>query len=80
MPPIPRKSVQRGMAVSQLRGEKSVEEPIVRQILSLTEKALSQADHNRMTTIFTDNTKNIQFILSNKEEYEKVGSSKLIKT
>jgi hypothetical protein len=61
------------MAVAQLRGESSVQEPIVKEILSLTEKALSRGDHDRMTTIFTDNTKNIQFILSNSEEYEKVG-------
>lgn len=76
MPNVHRKSVQRGMAVAQLRGEKSVQEPIVKEILSLTEKSLSSAEHQRMTTIFTDNTKNIQFILSNTEEYKKVNSTK----
>merc|ERR1719244_419945 len=68
-----RKSVQRGMALAQLRGEKSTQEPIIKEILALTDQALSKADHERMTTIFTDNTKKIQFILSNQQEYEKVG-------
>merc|ERR1719319_938821 len=69
-----RKSVQRGMAVAQLRGESSSKEPLVREVLSLAEKALPAADHDRMKTLLTANTSNIQFILSNKEEYEKVRS------
>merc|ERR1719319_936773 len=71
---MPRKSVQRGMAVAQLRGESSSKEPLVREVLSLAEKALPAADHDRMKTLLTANTSNIQFILSNKEEYEKVRS------
>ena len=64
--------MQRGMAVAQLRGESSSKEPLVREVLSLAEKALPAADHERMKTLLTANTSNIQFILSNKEEYEKV--------
>ena len=60
------------MAVAQLRGESSSKEPLVREVLSLAEKALPAADHERMKTLLTANTSNIQFILSNKEEYEKV--------
>ena len=64
--------MQRGMAVSQLRGEACVQEPIVKEIVDLAEKALSPADYQRMSDIFTDSSKNIQYILSNTEEYEKV--------
>ena len=67
-----KKSVQRGMAMAQLKGKNSLAEPIVTEILNLTEKALTRYDHERMSTIFKDDTKNIQFILSNREEYEKV--------
>merc|ERR1719474_1278441 len=70
-----RKSVQRGMAVSQLRGDSNSEqEPLVREILSLGEKSLDAANHQKLCSILTDNTKNIQFLLSNNEEYEKVRS------
>jgi len=67
-----KKSVQRGMAMAQLKGKNSQVEPIIVEILNLTEKSLTKADHERMKTIFTDESKNIQYILSNKEEYEKV--------
>ena len=64
--------MQRGMAVAQLRGESSAKEPLVREVVSLAEKALPPADQERMKTLLTANTNNIQFILSNREEYEKV--------
>ena len=67
-----RKSVQRGMAVAQLRGNSSEQEPLVREILSLGEKSLGAADFLKLQSLLTDNTKNIQFVLSNKDEYEKV--------
>merc|ERR1711892_180659 len=69
-----KKSVQRGMAMAQLKGKTSHAEPIVTEILNLTEKSLPKYDHERMNTIFSDETKNIQYILSNKEEYQKVSS------
>ena len=43
-----------------------------REILSLGEKSLDAANHQKLSSILTDNTKNIQFLLSNNEEYEKV--------
>ena len=67
-----RKSVQRGMAVAQLRGNSSEQEPLVREILSLGEKSLGAAAFLKLQSLLTDNTKNIQFVLSNKDEYEKV--------
>jgi len=62
------------MAMAQLKGKTSHAEPIVTEILNLTEKSLPKYDHERMNTIFSDETKNIQYILSNKEEYQKVSS------
>jgi hypothetical protein len=67
-----RKSVQRGMAVGQLRGNSNEQEPLVREILSLGEKSLSTADYLKLQSTLTDDTKNIQFVLSNNDEYEKV--------
>ena len=60
------------MAVAQLRGNSSEQEPLVREILSLGEKSLGAADYLKLQSTLTDNTKNIQFVLSNKDEYEKV--------
>jgi len=62
------------MAVAQLRGNSTEQEPLVREILSLGEKSLGAADYLKLQTTLTDNTKNIQFVLSNKDEYEKVRS------
>ena len=67
-----KKSVQRGMALAQLKDRNAAEEPIVTQILNLSEKALSCRDHGRLLATLEDSTKNIQFILSNQEEYDKV--------
>ena len=58
--------------MAQLRGNSTEQEPLVREILSLGEKALSGADYLKLQSTLTDNTKNIQFVLSNKDEYEKV--------
>ena len=58
--------------MAQLRGNSNDEEPLVREILSLGEKSLSAADYLKLQSTLTDNTKNIQFVLSNKDEYEKV--------
>ena len=62
------------MAVAQLRGDSNLneQEPLVREILSLGEKSLSAAEYLKLQSTLTDNTKNIQFVLSNKDEYEKV--------
>ena len=60
------------MAVAQLRGNSSEQEPLVREILSLGEKSLGAAAFLKLQSTLTDNTKNIQFVLSNKDEYEKV--------
>ena len=74
----PRKSIQRGMAVAQLRENSgSNEEPLVREILSLGEKSLSGADHLKLQSTLTDSTKNIQFVLSNKDAYEEVALLKI---
>ena len=58
--------------MAQLRGNSTQQEPLVREILSLGEKSLSAADYLQLQSTLTDNTKNIQFVLSNKDEYEKV--------
>ena len=60
------------MAVAQLRGNSTEKEPLVQEILSLGEKSLSAADFLQLQSTLMDNTKNIQFVLSNKDEYEKV--------
>ena len=60
------------MAVAQLRGNSNEQEPLVREILTLAEKSLSAADYMKLKSTLTDNTKNIQFVLSNNDEYEKV--------
>ena len=62
------------MAVAQLRGDSNSneQEPLVREILSLGEKSLGGAEYLKLQSTLTDNTKNIQFVLSNKDEYEKV--------
>ena len=66
------------MAVAQLRGNSgSNEEPLVREILSLGEKSLSGADHLKLQSTLTDNSKNIQFVLSNKDAYEEVALLKI---
>ena len=66
------------MAVAQLRGDSgSNEEPLVREILSLGEKSLSGADHLKLQSTLTDSTKNIQFVLSNKDAYEEVALLKI---
>ena len=67
---IIKKSVQRGMALSQLKKKTSLEEPLVSEILKLTEKCLQASDHDKLVKVFSD--KNIQFILSNEQEYKKV--------
>ena len=60
------------MAVAQLRGNSNEQEPLVREILSLGEKSLNTADYLKLQSTLTDNTQNIQFVLSNNDEYEKV--------
>ena len=67
-----KKSVQRGMALAQLKEQTAVTEPIVTEILSLSEKSLPRKDHAKLLSTFMDSTKKIQFILSNKDEYEKI--------
>ena len=67
-----KKSVQRGMALAQLKDRNAVTEPIVERILKLAEKSLSKSDYENFNSILSDTETNIQFILSNKEEYEKV--------
>ena len=67
-----KKSVQRGMALAQLKDKTAVTEPILTEILNLSEKSLPKGEHERLVSTFMDNTKNIQFILSNQDEYEKV--------
>ena len=67
-----KKSVQRGMALAQLKEQTAVTEPIVTEILNLSEKSLPRKDHTKLLSTFMDSTKKIQFILSNKDEYEKI--------
>ena len=65
-----RKSVQRGLALAHLKDQSADTEPIVKEIFNLSKKALPKGDHKRLMTAFMDSTKNIQFILSNKDKYE----------
>ena len=67
-----KKSVQRGMALAQLKDRTALTEPIVTEILTLSEKSLASGDHEKLLSTFQDTTKNLQFILSNQDEYEKV--------
>ena len=69
-----RKAVQRGMALAQMKERNTLAEPIVTEILKLGEIALSKCDVDSLRSILTDTQKNIQFILSNKDEYEKVSA------
>ena len=56
------------MALCQLRERTGQEEPLVTEILRLTERCLAPADHRRMAGIFFDTSKNIQYILSRSYE------------
>ena len=69
-----RKAVQRGMALAQMKDRDTLAEPIVTEILKLGEIALTKFDVDSLRSILTDTEKNIQFILSNKDEYEKVSA------
>ena len=43
-----KKSVQRGMALAQLKDRNAVTEPIVEKVLRLSEKSLSQTDYEKI--------------------------------
>ncbi|XP_075241655.1 uncharacterized protein LOC142336627 [Convolutriloba macropyga] len=69
---VVRKSVQRGMALSQLKNKSSLNEPLVSEILNLAAKCLEAQDNQKLLDMFDDKTKNVQFVLSNEQEYKKV--------
>ena len=66
--------------MAQLREDDSnKQEPLVQEILSLGRKTLSKTDFQSLQFILTDETKKIQFVLSNIEEYAKVLGTKYIR-
>ena len=73
-----RKALQRGMAFAQIRKESgtgsgiSHNERIIQEIKELGNIALNEKEMEKMTKLFHDNSTQIQYILSNEEEFNKV--------
>lgn len=62
------------MALSQLKNKTSLDEPLVSEILKLTKNCLDEKNHGQLLDMFSNDSKNIQFILSNEQEYKKVNN------
>lgn len=68
------------MAFAQIKREGGIgsgtsrNERIIQEIKDLGIVALSEKEMDNMTQLFNDNSKHIQFILSNEEEFQKVNS------
>ena len=73
-----RKALQRGMAFAQIRRDSgtgsgvSQNERIIQEIKELGNVALNEKEMEKMTKLFHDNSTQIQYILSNEEEFNKV--------
>ena len=73
-----RKALQRGMAVPQLRRNSgsgngsSHKDQLIQEIKELGNIALSENEMKDMTKYFSDDSARIQYILSNKEEFDEV--------
>ena len=73
-----RKALQRGMAFAQIKRDAgtgsgaSHNERIVQEIKELGNVALNEKEMEKMTKLFYDNSTQIQYILSNEEEFNKV--------
>ena len=73
-----RKALQRGMAFAQIKRQAglgsgiSQTERIIQEIKELGIIALSEKEMDTITQLFNDNSKHIQYILSNEEEFQKV--------
>lgn len=73
-----RKALQRGMAFAQIKREAGIgsgisqNEQIIQEVKDLGNIALCEKEMDGMRKMFHDNSKHIQFILSNEEEFQKV--------
>ena len=73
-----RKALQRGMAFAQIKRDSgtgsgaSHNERIVQEVKELGNVALNEKEMEKMKKLFCDNSTQIQYILSNEEEFNKV--------